>query len=80
MIFIAQSTLKTILELKVLHASSSSDQLTDTLRPHQKVSRKQVVTIDASVNPDTKYSTFRSHGMVGGKSRKYKATIASFGR
>ena len=52
--FITQSILKTTFELKVLHASGSRDQLTETLRPHQNVSRKQVVIIDASVNPETR--------------------------
>lgn len=68
--FIAQSTLKTIFELKVLHASLSSDQFTETSRPHQKVSRKHVVIIAVAVNPETTQSVFRSHGIVGGKSRK----------
>jgi hypothetical protein len=52
--FITQSILKTTFELKVLQASGSRDQLTETSRPHQNVSRKQVVTIDASVNPETR--------------------------
>jgi hypothetical protein len=43
--FVAQSILKTSLDAKVLQASSSKDQLTDTCRPHQKVSRKKVDVI-----------------------------------
>lgn len=67
--FIAQSVRKTSSELNVLQASSSNDQFVETLRPHQKVSRKQVVTIAAPVNAVTEYSSFRSQGIVGGKSR-----------
>lgn len=48
-----QSTLKTTFELNVLQASSSSDQLIDTWDPHQKVSRKQVVTIAEAVKDAT---------------------------
>jgi hypothetical protein len=51
--FIPQSTLKTTFELNVLQASSSSDQLTDTWDPHQKVSRKHVVTIAEAVENET---------------------------
>lgn len=79
-IFIAQSTLNTTLESNVLQAPSSSDQLTDTCRPHQKVSKKQVVIIADAVNIDTAKSNFLSHGIVGGKRRKYSARMASFGR
>lgn len=51
--FIPQSTLKTTLELKVLQASSSRDQLTDTCAPHQKVSKKHVVIIAEMVKNET---------------------------
>jgi len=48
-----QSIRNTSFELKVLHASSSGDQLTETWLPHQKVSRKNVVTMAHTVNTDT---------------------------
>ena len=75
-----QSILKTSFELKVLQAPSSRDQLTETSRPHQNVSRKKVVTIALPVKSATAYNDFRSHGIVGGISRKYSARIANFGQ
>lgn len=78
--FNAQSTLNTSFELKVLHDSSSSDQFTDTSRPHQNVSKKHVDIIAEAVKAAARKSAFRSHGIVGGNKRKYRATIASFGR
>lgn len=76
----AQSILKTFLDENVLQAPSSRDQFTDTSEPHQNVSRKKVVTMALMVKANTAYSAFRSHGMVGGISRKYSAKIASFGQ
>lgn len=75
-----QSILNTSFELKVLHTSSSEDQLIDTCLPHQNVSRKNVVTMAHTVKRDTAYSIFRNVGIVGGMSLKYKARIASFGQ
>jgi hypothetical protein len=76
----AQSIRNTSLELNVLHAPSSGDQLRDTRRPHQKVSRRKVVTIAHVVKMDTAYSALRSHGIVCGIRRKYNARIASLGK
>lgn len=75
-----QSILKTSLDENVLQAPSSRDQFTDTLEPHQNVSRKKVVTMALAVKATTAYSAFRSHGMVAGISRKYNARMASFGQ
>ena len=78
--FMLQSILKTFLDENVLQAPSSRDQFTDTSEPHQNVSRKKVVTMAPVVKATTVYSAFRSHGIVGGMSRKYNARIASFGQ
>jgi hypothetical protein len=53
MMFIIQSVRKTSLDAKVLQRPSSGDQFTDTSAPHQKVSKKQVVTMAPTVNPVT---------------------------
>jgi hypothetical protein len=53
MMFIIQSVRKTSLDANVLQRPSSGDQFTDTSAPHQKVSKKQVVTMAPTVNPVT---------------------------
>jgi hypothetical protein len=67
-IFSDQSILKTSLEANDVHASSSVDHWTDTWRPHQNVSKKNVVHIAHPVKTITAYNTFRNHGIVGGMS------------
>lgn len=47
-----QSIRNTVFESKVLHSPSIS-QLTDTFEPHQKVSKKQVVSINDPVKAVT---------------------------
>jgi hypothetical protein len=80
MILAAQSIRNTSLELNVLQVPSSVDQLRDTWRPHQNVSRRKVVTMAHAVNMDTAYRDLRSQGIVRGMRRKYKARTASLGK